>query len=123
MRDWRQEQLQHRCGTKKAYKNADLADRKAEEASRITEELIISYKCVDCGRWHIGHADRSQSLVRTPLDQALCVVCGDLIPERRLRKAKRCGTTTRTCQPGCAHHLRNLRRAQKQAETPPGSPI
>jgi hypothetical protein len=114
MNDWRQRQFEKRCGNKRAYKDAEVADRKAEKASRKTKELIISYKCIDCGRWHIGHADQAQILARIPLEEALCVVCGKLIPERRLRKAKRYGTITRTCKPGCAHRLANLRRLERQ---------
>jgi hypothetical protein len=104
-----------RCEHKQGFEYPSVADRLAKEASQKTGELIISYRCFDCGLWHIGHADESQLRVRLPLDQALCVVCGSVIPEARLRKAKRYGTTTRTCKPGCTHQLKRKRRAEREA--------
>jgi hypothetical protein len=114
------------CDRKQAFEYPSVADRLAKEASQKTGELIISYQCYDCGLWHLGHADQSQIWARVPLDQAMCVVCGAVIPEARLRKAKHYGTTTRTCKPGCAHQLKRRRRAEREAAkaiTPPAAPL
>ncbi len=63
------------------------AEQKAERASGRTGELIIAYECVDCGFYHIGHADLSQRLARE-VRIARCRVCGSPIPEHRLRNIK-----------------------------------
>ena len=115
-RGWKKH-LFSRCEQKQGFEYPSVADRLAKEASQKTGELIISYQCYDCGLWHLGHADESQIRVRVPLDEALCVVCGAIIPEARLRKAKRYGTTTRTCKPGCANRLKRRRRAERDAAT------
>ena len=125
MSRWLKKHHYARCEHKQGFEYPSVADRLAKEASQKTGELIISYQCFDCGLWHIGHADESQRRVRVPLDQALCIVCGTVIPEARLRKAKRYGTTTRTCKPGCTHQLARKRRAEREgakATAPPEPP-
>jgi hypothetical protein len=57
-----------RCYRKKRYPNWDLAEMAAEKASLVTGDLIIAYKCVDCRKFHIGHADLAQTIVRRPPD-------------------------------------------------------
>ena len=54
-----------RCGKKKWYHSLKLAEIVAEERSLATGEWIIAYECVDCGRFHIGHA--------SPTDYALAM--------------------------------------------------
>jgi hypothetical protein len=50
---------QRRCADKRRHSGL-YATRLAERQTARAGALIIAYKCVDCGYWHIGHADRSQ---------------------------------------------------------------
>jgi hypothetical protein len=70
-----------------------------------TGELIISYQCYDCGKWHIGHADLSQILARIPPNGPLCVICGQRIEATRIEKAERKGNIIQTCSKPCAQKL------------------
>lgn len=52
-----------RCGRKKPFgqKTAiTIAKRLTEESG----ELLVAYKCFDCGSFHVGHADKSQRIAR-----------------------------------------------------------
>jgi predicted RNA-binding Zn-ribbon protein involved in translation (DUF1610 family) len=109
MNDWIQKYADARCGTKKAFRKASKADSAAMKASLRTGELIVSYQCCDCGRWHIGHAEEAQVLARrTPVDP-LCIICGKPISKSRRRRA---GASTQVCSSQCAKRKR--RRAYQQ---------
>lgn len=123
MTDWLRLYRYTRCLRKVRYWNPKLADEMAEKASRKTGELIISYECLNCGGWHIGHADQTQLAARNlkfgdPLP--LCSICGKVIPPHRLAKAARWGTATTTCSRPCTAEVR---RRRKQAKNPPPAPV
>ena len=67
---WLERYHNSRCTRKGGFRTAEFADEMAEKASRKTGELIISYKCYDCGRWHIG--PRRQDSARRPQPAAWC---------------------------------------------------
>ena len=116
MTKWLRKLHEKRCERKQAL-SADKADELAEKASRQTGALIISYKCYDCGKWHIGHADETQIAVRQKRRRPgwpRCAICNQRIPEARLMKAQRRGIPTRTCSKKCAKALQN-------GQTDPGS--
>lgn len=94
-----------RCGRKRAYRQAKHADEAAQRASLKTGELIISYQCYECLKWHIGHADQSQILARTSPGYPICEICGRRIEVDRLDKAKREGTRITTCSKACQREL------------------
>jgi hypothetical protein len=110
-----------RCTRKGGLRTAEFADEMAEKASRKTGELIISYKCYDCGRWHIGHADKTQLAARNlkpgePLP--FCTICDRLIPKHR--HTSRSPVTT--CSKHCATEL-GRRKKQPQPQTLPEPPV
>jgi DNA-directed RNA polymerase subunit RPC12/RpoP len=111
MTDWLQRQHQKRCGDKAAYRTAELADKKAERVSRKTGELIISYQCIDCGRWHIGHADQTQHEIRHAPSKLICVECGQPMSTERLLDMQRNGIALVTCSARCSR--RRARRGQR----------
>ena len=53
-----------RCHGKKRYATMNAAEVAAVQRSHVAGELIISYQCVDCLKFHVGHPDQSQVLVR-----------------------------------------------------------
>ena len=108
-----------RCQRKRTYWNGTLADKAAQRASAKTGELIISYQCYECHRWHIGHADLSQILARIPPGRALCEVCGQPIDANRLDKAKKSGTLTTTCSKPCKRELDSRQKQQRRQAAPP----
>jgi predicted RNA-binding Zn-ribbon protein involved in translation (DUF1610 family) len=124
MKDWLKQLHDTRCGNKAAYRNPEIADRRAERASRKMNQLIVSYQCPDCGRWHIGHADHTQVLVRNAPSTMNCVECGAPIPASRLENARMSKGTTTTCSDKCsvrAQRRRNRkRRRARNREQPPG---
>jgi hypothetical protein len=81
-----------RCKRKLTYSHA-LAVRVAERCSKQTGEWIIAYRCLDCGRWHIGHADRSQLAVLASLE----------LQARRRQINKKPSMKCRLCGPTCTH--------------------
>ena len=106
-----------RCEGKHAFTRVDVADREARRASLRTGELIISYKCCDCGKWHIGHADKSQVLSRRPLGGPTCVICGSEIPQDKFELARNDGKEPSTCSNRCHQEKRNrLKREKHLAE-------
>jgi len=111
MSTWLQTHHQNRCVGKKRFGKPEAADRAAERASRKTGDLIISYKCIDCGRWHIGHADPAQRAARNlpPAPQKVfCVVCGERIPPGRIARAQRHHEIVDTCSKRCAQQQKDL---------------
>jgi hypothetical protein len=116
MSGWLKRHHYGRCARKARYKSAEVADRRAEHASRHTGELIISYKCFDCGKWHIGHADQTQIAARNLTSGSLtfCSICGRLIPADLIEQAKQEGRTLTTCSQRCE-------RKMQQQPPPAGS--
>ena len=115
MTDWIRKYSQARCGTKQAFRKASKADVAAMKASLKTNELIVSYQCYDCGRWHIGHADEAQVLApRKPVDPS-CIICGKPISKSRRRRA---GASTQVCSSVCGKKKRRraYRERKKQKE-------
>jgi hypothetical protein len=124
MTDWLAEHHQNRCEGKKPYRTGEVADRKAESASRKTGHLILSYKCPDCGFWHIGHADWAQARVRN-IEQSsnlrFCIVCKRPIPQDRIERAVACGGVTTTCSRQCAKAAQKRRQHLRRQRKPPVS--
>jgi hypothetical protein len=58
-----------RCDGKAAYPRLETAEMAARRDSLRTGDYIIAYKCYDCGKWHIGHADLSQYIVRDEIER------------------------------------------------------
>jgi len=122
---WRNKAHDSRCEGKHAFKRAEAAEQSAHQASLRTGQLIISYKCYDCGFWHIGHADQSQVLANHPRgntsetlpaqgpDKPLCLVCGNEIPMDRISRARECDSDTAVCSDACARVRRNRRNREK----------
>jgi hypothetical protein len=97
-----------RCEGKHAFTRAAAADREAQRASLRTRELIISYKCCDCGKWHLGHADEAQMLSRVQGIErhdarthrfGSCIICGDQTPQARFDLARKYGKLPSTLSP------------------------
>lgn len=118
-------QHKKRCARKRYYQHAEPADCAAQRASKRSGELILSYKCYDCGGWHIGHADAAQIAAREAMSKPICAICEKPIPEARLAKAAHYKTRTTTCSPPCARRLAAQRRATADKDRdagPKGSP-
>ena len=125
---WTNPALQ-RCRGKRRYANWVIAEEWAEAASNRTGELIIAYKCYDCGRYHIGHADLAQRVVRSsaasldstpentraPLPLS-CPQCNEDIPDERRKAAECSGSPTVYCSQACKRRAADSRRP-REAET------
>jgi hypothetical protein len=123
-----------RCYRKRRYPNWGLAEMAAKAATRDTGELIIAYQCLDCQKYHIGHADQCQIIIRQPEEQPkpvpttpvslpfVCPRCSNAIPEERRRAAEQTGTPTvycsRKCQQKACKKARHLRRNERLGRTP-----
>jgi hypothetical protein len=127
MTPWRNKAHEARCEGKHGFKKAEVAEQSAHTASLRTGQLIISYRCYDCGLWHIGHADQSQnqahqtktgidqqSVVGQGPDKPLCVVCGNEIPMVRISRARECDSDTPVCSEACAKARRNRKIRKKR---------
>lgn len=83
---WRNPAMR-RCDRNIAYGSWRRAESRAQKVSGKTGELIIAYQCYDCGKFHIGHADESQKIVRKTKEHALQACCpnckGPIPPDRR----------------------------------------
>lgn len=101
-----------RCEGKVAYRRGALADSAAMRMSAKTGDLLVSYQCCDCGRWHVGHADWAQIRLRIQSAPPRCVVCGTLISKERLAQAQRSRTPIHACSKLC----RGLYKTSRQRE-------
>jgi hypothetical protein len=111
---------------KVAYRSMAIAEKSARRASERAGELIIAYECCDCGRFHIGHANKSQIIVRERLERRLhnlptsCPRCGSPIPEERRLAAWESGNRNVYCSKKCQQKggkkLRHARRTIREAE-------
>ncbi len=123
MTRWLERYHNSRCTRKAGFRTAEFADEMAEKASRKTGELIISYQCYDCGRWHIGHADKSQLAARSLLPGEplpLCAICDRVIPQYRY--TSRSPITATTCSKHCATEL-GRRKKQPRPQVLPQRPV
>lgn len=113
-----------RCYRKKRYPNWVLAEAAAEKASVRTGELIIAYECPDCGKFHIGHADKAQQITRQPpvvpaaLLPTLCPRCGQPIAEERRLAAKESGNFNVYCSRKCSTKGTKMTRNQRNGRIP-----
>ena len=51
-----------RCSFKAAYSTWDHAEDQAIQMSIKTGELIVTYECSECSRFHIGHANSTKPI-------------------------------------------------------------
>ena len=120
---WRNKKSFGRCDRKQTYRTGDKAYQLAMRNSKKTGELIISYKCFDCGKWHLGHADQSQIIVRQQDARPTCEYCGKAIPPFRVRIDKLSQTVVKSCSTECAklraRYLKQQRRAARQSSQEP----
>jgi hypothetical protein len=116
----------NRCFGKQAYRHITVAEKVAHRDSDRTGDLIIAYKCYDCGHYHVGHADRSQHIVREEVERhgfslpKICPHCGGAIPEARRIAAWESGNRnvycSNKCRDKCGRKARHARRAANAAE-------
>lgn len=115
---WRNPAIR-RCYRKIAYSSWQKAEERAEKASLRTGDLIVAYQCYECGRFHIGHADRSQKIVREVAVSSLnsqCPRCNAQISDERRYQAAESGNSTVFCSPKCRKKFgEKRRRARKLA--------
>jgi hypothetical protein len=117
-----------RCIGKQAYRGIRIAEKVAQRDSLRTGELIIAYQCFDCGRFHVGHADRCQHIVRQQVERrgyslpTACPHCGGPISEERRIAARESGNRNVYCSKKCqrkggkkARHARRAELAQDYA--------
>jgi NAD-dependent SIR2 family protein deacetylase len=107
-----------RCEGKQGFRGPRIADRLAARASKKEGELIVSYKCVDCGLWHIGHADTTQIRAHGLMEAVFCVECGKNVPQNRYRILQNLKCEM-TCSTACAtrgsrRRLRHRRAARRR---------
>jgi hypothetical protein len=123
--EWRNPAVR-RCLGKQAYRRIKIAEKVAHRVSEQKGELLIAYECFDCGRFHVGHADRSQQIVREEAERSWfslptnCPHCGGPIPEERRVAARESGNRNVYCSTKCQQKggkkARRGRRAQRAAE-------
>ena len=115
-----------RCYGKWAYRKMTVGEKMAQQDSARTGELIIAYQCYDCLRFHVGHADQSQQIVRHQAERsdfslpAACPNCEGPIPEERRIAAWESGNPTvycsKRCQKKCGKKALRTRRAGQVEE-------
>lgn len=117
-----------RCDGKASYSRWKIAESRAQLASLRIGELIVAYRCFDCGRIHIGHGDRSQVIARETASTrarkqskiidlpTVCPNCGGNIPDVRRQAAQSSGAQTVYCSRKCQQKgSRKARHAKRQA--------
>jgi predicted RNA-binding Zn-ribbon protein involved in translation (DUF1610 family) len=107
-----------RCKGKRRYSSVAKAEVGAEQASGSTGELIIAYECPDCGRFHIGHADKAQLLARNNLSAPVCTHCGQGIPRSEEPEANKSRSDAVYCSETCRRAARKQRRETRFDEFP-----
>jgi hypothetical protein len=98
---WKNPEHFKRCAGKRRYRTIAKAALAADRASRRTGELIITYDCPDCGCRHIGHADRTQLVLRDNLTAPICRQCARPIPIPRQRRSTLGGNDCLYCSEAC----------------------
>ena len=110
-----------RCFRKRRYQCMAKAEEVAQRASRRTGDLIIAYQCFECLRYHVGHADESQKIVRdTPYVRSMpatCPHCNAPIPEDRRYAAIETGSPTVYCSFACQKKAGRKRQRARERET------
>src|SRR6266478_2095884 len=96
-------------------------DRDREEefegASLRTGDLIVAYECYDCGKFHIGHADQSQKIVREVAVSSVnsnCRRCNAPISDERRYQAAESGNSTVYCSRKCQDKWGKKKRQAKK---------
>ena len=119
---WLKRYHNRRCSRKAGFPTVAIATAEAERMSRKTGELIIAYKCYDCPRWHIGHADQTQLAARNMSGPHLtfCEICGRPIPVDITDEAEPREDVT-TCSPRCQKAAQRRRRRASTKPTDTGS--
>jgi len=115
-----------RCHGKRKFSAISSAEKVAAQDSAHTGELIIAYKCYDCGLFHVGHADLSQriaherSLCQGHSLPTICPHCGKSISEERRVAARESGNQNVYCSTKCSEKgrkkARHIRKAKQEAE-------
>jgi hypothetical protein len=112
-----------RCLGKQPYKTITMAEKVAQRDSSRTGDLIIAYQCFDCGRFHVGHADRSQLIVRQQVERRGFSLpkdfphCGGPIAEQRRIAAWESGNSAVFCSKKCQRKgSRKARHARRDAQ-------
>jgi hypothetical protein len=118
-----------RCDCKRAFPNWEQAEIVAERHSLKTGELIIAYQCYDCLKFHVGHADESQKIVRQVrvnippqrMEKPLpvnCPLCSQPIPSERREAAEKSGSSTVYCSIKCKKMKKYAQRGQLNRTDP-----
>lgn len=111
-----------RCEGKIGYRYSVSAEKVARRMSIKSGELLVAYRCFDCGSFHVGHGDLAQVLVRQERDPprpqtlpATCPRCDQPIPDERRVAALAAGTKSVYCSQACQkRHSRHLRREKRR---------
>jgi hypothetical protein len=102
-----------RCKDKRRYSSMAKAEVGAEQASGSTGGLIIGYECPDCGKFHIGHADKAQLLARNNLSAPACQQCGQPILRNEQPEATANRSDMVYWSETCRRAARKLRRTTR----------
>ena len=112
-----------RCHGKARYPSMAIAEKVAQRDSEHTGELIVAYKCYDCARFHVGHADFSQLIARKEQEArrvelpTSCPRCGGPITEERRIAAVESGNSNVYCSSKCqAKHAKTRRNALRMTQ-------
>lgn len=107
-----------RCYGKVRFKRIETATDVAARMSLKTGEVLIAHQCPDCLRFHVGHADPTQLLIRD-LPSICCFRCkGPITLAQKLKGMARDGIHA-YCSEKCEQEDRvriERRRRRKQAQ-------
>lgn len=107
-----------RCYGKVQFRGAERATEVAARMSLKTGEVLVAYQCPDCLRFHVGHADHTQLLVRD-LPSIRCFRCkGPITLAQKLKGMARDGIHA-YCSEKCEQEDRvrlERRRRRRQAQ-------
>jgi hypothetical protein len=110
---WQNPAHLHRCQGKRRYSSMHKAEIEADRASDRAGELIIAYRCPDCRKFHVGHADKHQLLARGGQHAPSCLICGQPIPLATREKATANGSEIVYCSGACQKEARRRRRMSR----------
>jgi len=105
-----------RCSFKAAYSTWDRAEDQAIQMSIKTGELIVTYECSECSRFHIGHADKSADKSRKIRKAALslnshCPRCDKPVSDERRFASAQSGVSRVYCSRWCRKKSARKRKA------------
>lgn len=94
------------CFFKVAYSTWDRAEDQAILLSIQTGELIVTYACSECSRFHIGHADKaadkSQKIRKAALSlNSRCPRCYKPVSDERIFASAQSGNSRVYCSRRC----------------------